>query len=301
MEFYLILIGILLFIGAVPFVCGIVMTSGVLRKNARPNPNYKTDLVIGILLIIVGASVANIPSAYDVINLAGTAQTILRDQDRLDFYNAYVETDAKVEASEESAAESGFDCNGMHYSRINDMRVSLHDPYRKEAAANLADEKKTLFRYDNQSGCDLLCLKYSVYCPDEQMDALDKFFRDGELIYVCRGNRSYAESFEASITDGYFFNIYDLDPSIVEACSVDNNQSRLILDYPTEGYTITQTSRDNELERSFCVVRGADGEVYIRDLSTLSGSDTSEAVYRVIDPSVSRFFLDLNMEVYTDD
>ena len=48
MEFYLILIGILLFIGAVPFVCGIVMTSGGLRKNARQNPNHKVGLVIGM-------------------------------------------------------------------------------------------------------------------------------------------------------------------------------------------------------------------------------------------------------------
>ena len=295
MEFLLILILIPMLIGAIPFITGIVLISGGTRRNAWSNKQFKTDLIIGIVLIAVGTSVANIPSAFDVYDLAGTALTILHDNDRLSFYNAYVETGTKVEATEDSAADSGFDYNGMHYSRVNSMRVALHDSYRKEAAANLADEK-TLFRYDNRSGCDLLCLKYSVYCPDEQMHALEEYFRNGEVTYVCCGNRSYAKSFEPSISDDTFFFLYDTDPITVELSDNDIHHSRFS-DDPSQGYTLTQFSGDKELERSFCVVRGADGEVYIHSISALSGSDSLEAVYRVIDPTVSRFLLDLNMEV----
>ncbi len=296
MSFLLFLIVVPLLIGAVPFVTGIVLISGRASKRTQSKRHNKTDLIIGIVLIMIGTSVANIPAAFDFIDLAGTAQAIFRDNDRLGFYNAHVKTGVNVEATEESAAETGFDYNGMHYSRVNSMRVALHDPYRKEAAANLDGEKKTLFRYDNHSGCDLLCLKYSVYCPDEQMHALDKYFRNGEVTYVCCGNRSYAKSFEPSITDDTFFFLYDTDPITVELSENDIHHSRFS-DDPSLGYTLTQFSGDKELERSFCVVRGADGEVYIHSISALSGSDSQDAVYRVIDPTVSRFLLDLNMEV----
>ncbi len=301
MLFLLILIFIPLTIGAIPLGFGISLISGRAFKKTETKKSFKTTLIIGIVLLLFGASIMNIPLAFDVINMAGTAYVIIDDQDRFDFYNKFVKTDTVVDATEDSAAESGFTLNGMHYSRVNGMKVKLHDPYRKDAAANLGNGKKTLFRYDNQSGCDLVCLRYFVYCPDEQMDTLDAFFRSGEMTYTCCGNRSYAESFEVSITEDCFFSIYDMDPSIVEACPDGNLQCEYFSSNPTQGYTLTQKSENNEIERSFCVVTGINDEVYIHDISKFSGGDTSDIFYQVIDPSVSRYFLDLDMEVYTDD
>jgi hypothetical protein len=299
MTFLLFLILVPLLIGAIPFSFGIVLISGRGSVNTRKNQYYKTDLVIGIVLIVIGTSVANIPMAFDVVDMTGTVQTIFQDKMRLDFYNAYVKSDATVDATEASAYESGFDYNGMHYTRVNGMKVTLHDPFRKDAAAidTKADEKKTLFRYENQSGCDLLCLKYSIYCPDEQINTLDEFFRDGELTYVCLDNSRYSKSVEENITDGYFFCIYDMDPSVVEACSGDHSQYKYLSSDPTAGFMVTQISGDKELERSFCVEIGIDDEVYIYSISAFSGSNSSDVYYRVIDPSFSRYFLDLNMEV----
>lgn len=295
MLFLLILIFIPLTIGAIPLGFGISLISGRAFKKTETKKSFKTNLIIGIVLLLFGASIMNIPLAFDVINMAGTAYVIIDDQDRFDFYNRFVKTDTVVDATEDSAAESGFTLNGMHYSRVNGMKVKLHDPYRKDAAANLCNGKKTLFRYDNQSGCDLVCLRYFVYCPDEQMDTLDAFFRSGEMSYDCRGNRSYAKSIEADFPDDTFFGICDMDPSIVEKTQDDIHHSRFS-DDPEMGFTVKQISGDKELERSFCVVRGADGEVYIHSISAFYGSDTGEAVYRVIDPSIKQFLLELNIK-----
>lgn len=295
--FLLFLVVVPMLIGAIPFITGLALICGRPVGNARQNLNVNTELAFGILLIIVGTSIANIPLACDVIDFAGTAQAILSDKDHLDFYNEYVKTDISVDATEASAAKSGFDYNGVHYSRVNGMRVKLHDPYRKEAAANLADEKKTIFRYDNQSDCDLLCLAYSVYCPDEQLEALDDYFRNDKLTYVCCRNKNNAKSVKISISDRRFYSICDMDPSIVEVCSGDSIQSQYFWDDPEAGYTITQISGDKELTRSFCVVISYKDEVYIRSISTLSGGDTSETYYRVIEEPVSRYFLDLNEEI----
>lgn len=309
--FFLGFVMIAVAIGAVPLLAGIIILIRRSVKKRKTGEKQTVGLAIGAGLTGIGILVAGVPLLVTlaILGIGIFAPVVGGVTDGISsvrysrFFEEKVKTGTMAEGVMLDAYENGFAIGGKQYIRVHGVEVEFLDKHRKEAVANIKEGPKeeegktlTIFSYEHDSGCDLVCLLEDVYCLEEDCEKLDTYYRSRESQYTCRyyDEKSFFHSdssFHISFPDEVFFSLLDRNTDVLKKSGeqpVEETEEDIY-------YQICQKSEDGFCNCCFDVNITPEQEVFICSGSSLFGEEFDD--FLVTDQSVKEELFRLGRKV----
>ncbi len=289
-------------VSMLPLIIGVILLVYYGIESGHTKKKHIPALIIGIVLILAELPIAALQPIDKIYHQTTNSIGDYRYQMAYGFFEEYVETDEIIEPEMYRDRLEGFDFHGVHYSLVEGMNVLNHDKNRKEAIANLSSCDFTVFRYENESGCDLLCINKEVFCPDEQRNDLDEYYRNQKFSYSYKHvDSADYQVRDCRITDDVYFSLFDFDPSVVtvypgefDYLSDDRGSTKLI------DFCLVQNCGNGQFQREICLDIESDGAVFVCKRKTYGLDSVAGTTYQITDPSIRQFFVDLVVEKQKD-
>ncbi len=297
--FFLVFALICIAIGIIPLIAGIVMLVRRARLKKKTGKKYRKRLVGGIALTGFGFLFAGVPIIYIVgVMLIGV---VMKPLDMIDdvlmareaaWFQKNVKTEKMADdPADDGASYFGFTLDGEHYVHIQGMELKYKDKHRGDAVANIdvdpdsnLDALMTIFEY-KADFCDrLLCLDYYIYCPEKELDKVEKYYQSQKFKYTF-------DDEDVEFSDDMFFSILDIDEEKLEKCS----RKKALENVEDDGYTLEQHSEDGLFEYYFAVFLSEKDELFLSGIDPMHSEDEdiSNKFFRVTDDQMAETFLSM--------
>ncbi len=269
------------------FIAGIALLISCHSEKKKGYENSHKKRVAGIILTSIGGIIL----LFGITGFANSFGDNPNDE-YTDFFTKHVKTDVIAEGNFADRFINGFSINGEHYIYVAAMEVKYLDEDRGDAVANL--ENHTIFEYNNNADCRMLCFSDDVFCHKDDADKLMDYYTNldgtiyGYAFYDHRdGSDGKTHHGQKDIDDEMFDTLHDTPESemeIVDKIDKDFN------------FQIHQLSADGEFKRYISLAMDEDDIYMVVRSHNFQTMSYDYNTYHITDEKLYNYWYDFMLE-----